>query len=112
MIYLDHGFSRQFPFYHPTLTQGGRAWLLPLLTCTKPAYYATLTLGALYWRRSLNVNYDEELIDTLKQDEERYHLVALQELRLFITEKMSLENCLSALACIMQLFCYEVGSSL
>lgn len=108
MVYLDHGFPQQFPFYHPTLQQGGRAWLLPLLTSTKPVYYASLALGALYWRKSLLGRESNSLARQLKQDEEQSLILALREFRLFMSEPMDTDDCLSALACIMQMVAYEV----
>lgn len=114
MFYLDYVFRDQFPFYNPALSQGGRSWLLPLLTLSKPVYYASLSLSAVYWQRTLGRHGSVELKQTLQQEEERHHVMALQELRVYIEalhiEKgpQSLKDCISALACIMQLIFFEV----
>ena len=46
MHYLDHVFPSQFPFYQPSLEDGGRGWLLSLIMQTKPLYYAACSLAA------------------------------------------------------------------
>ena len=109
MVYLDYGFRQQFPFYQPSLEQGGRAWLLPLLTSTKPVYYATLALGALIWRQRLHDNDSRDLKEVLKQDEDQHFMTAVQELRLYLEQPINSESYLGALACIMQMTIYEVS---
>jgi hypothetical protein len=117
MFYLDHVFWTQFPFYCPSVSEGGRAWLLPLLSSSKPVYYATLSLAALHWRMSLREDRTLDLRRTLLADEKRHHTLALQELRehlnaLHATGKpeSNVKDCVDALACMIQLIFYEVGS--
>lgn len=52
MHYLDHVFPLQFPFYQPSIWNGGRGWLLFTLMQTKPLYYAALSFAA-YHRQSI-----------------------------------------------------------
>lgn len=51
MHYLDHVFPLQFPFYQPSIWNGGRGWLLSTLMQTKPLCYAALSFAA-YHRQS------------------------------------------------------------
>jgi len=44
--YLDHVFPFLFPFYRPSLTAGGRGWLLMLLTKNKALYHSAISLSA------------------------------------------------------------------
>ncbi|KAG0645738.1 Pestheic acid cluster transcriptional regulator 3 [Hyphodiscus hymeniophilus] len=78
MHYLDHVFFIQFRFYSPSISAGGRGWLLSLLTQTKPLYHAALSLSA-----CLALEGDEAQTDYLKELE-RHHNLALKELQLFI----------------------------
>ena len=48
MYYLDKVFYVQFPFYDPSTIDGGRGWLLRLLTRRKSIYHATLALSKLH----------------------------------------------------------------
>lgn len=42
MHYLDNVFYIQFQFHTPVVAEGGRGWILSLLTRTKPLYHAAL----------------------------------------------------------------------
>ncbi|KAL2849816.1 fungal-specific transcription factor domain-containing protein [Aspergillus pseudoustus] len=44
MIYLDYAFPVLFPFYTPTIFDGGRSWLLVLPMKIKALYHTTLSL--------------------------------------------------------------------
>ncbi|KAF2491427.1 hypothetical protein BU16DRAFT_515793 [Lophium mytilinum] len=61
MHYLDHVFPLQFPFYKPSILDGGRGWLLSILMQTKPLYYAALSLAAYHLQsiRCPSVKYAE-----------------------------------------------------
>lgn len=113
MFYLDHVFPHQFPFYQPSLADGGRCWLLPLLTSSKPSYYATLSVSALHWRSKPECHNIER--QALAQQQEYHYTKALQELRLYIDalhavgEQRDIARCSNVLACVMQLITYEVS---
>ncbi|KAF3342176.1 Pestheic acid cluster transcriptional regulator 3 like protein [Verticillium longisporum] len=49
MIYLDHVFPFLFPFYRPSLPEGGRGWVLSLLKSNKAVYHTALSLGSYYF---------------------------------------------------------------
>ncbi|KAM0329527.1 hypothetical protein ACHAQA_004836 [Verticillium albo-atrum] len=49
MIYLDHVFPFLFPFYRPSLPEGGRGWVLSILRSNKAVYHTALSLGSYYF---------------------------------------------------------------
>jgi hypothetical protein len=84
MHYLDHVFALQFRFHTPSVANGGRGWLLWLLTETKPLYHAALSLGALHQHSLLARSArDQRYHDTLNELNE-HHNRALQELQIFL----------------------------
>ncbi|OAL74678.1 hypothetical protein A7D00_0272 [Trichophyton violaceum] len=119
MFYLDHIFQIQFPFYRPSLREGGRTWLLSLLTSTKPVYYATLSVAALYWSITIEQHdsNNKEQSHTLHAESDRHRSTALEELRVFIDKSNvygmaeKLKASVSALACIMQLLFFECAAN-
>ncbi|KAH7363507.1 fungal-specific transcription factor domain-containing protein [Plectosphaerella cucumerina] len=48
MIYFDHVFPFLFPFYRPSLLEGGRGWLLSLLRANKAVYHTGLSLSSYF----------------------------------------------------------------
>ncbi|KAK0942708.1 hypothetical protein LTR29_005795 [Friedmanniomyces endolithicus] len=48
MLYLDHFFPFLFPFYRPSLLEGGRGWLLQLVATNRPLYHTTLSITACF----------------------------------------------------------------
>jgi hypothetical protein len=84
MHYLDHVFALQFRFHTPSVANGGRGWLLWLLTETKPLYHAALSLGALHQHSLLARSArGQQYHDTLNELNE-HHNRALQELQIFL----------------------------
>ncbi|KAJ0422639.1 fungal-specific transcription factor domain-containing protein [Aspergillus carlsbadensis] len=49
MIYLDYTFPVLFPFYTPTIFDGGRSWLLVLPMKIKALYHTTLSLTSYFF---------------------------------------------------------------
>lgn len=117
MHYLDQVFYIQFRFYSPSVSSGGRGWLLSLLLQTKPLYHAALSLSAFHQQSLLSV--DQDVLPTQRgylQELERHHNLTLEELQLFILaqkEPDSTSGILSSnvqiLACMVQLISFEVG---
>jgi len=108
MHYLDHVFFIQFRFYTPSISAGGRGWLLSLLTQTKPLYHAALSLSA-----CLAQEGGEAQTDYL-QELERHHNLTLMELQLFIQAhsehtSTAFESNVQILACMVQLISFEVN---
>ena len=48
MHFLDDIFPLQYPMYKPSVLEGGRGWLLPLVLRMQPLYHAALSFGAYY----------------------------------------------------------------
>lgn len=94
MHYLDHVFPLQFPCYSPSILDGGRNWLLPLLTSAKHVYYATLSVGAQHLQITLAKSTQEhtELIEQYANDQEAHYRTAFQHLK----QDGHLDNLLSA----------------
>lgn len=49
MVYLDHVFPFLFPYYRPSLSEGGRGWLLSLLRSNKAVYHTALSLSSYFF---------------------------------------------------------------
>jgi hypothetical protein len=84
MHYLDHVFVLQFPFYEPTIKEGGRGWLLSILMRTKPLYYAALTLAAYHRQVSMCTVTQKTAKCTLDELLEN-HTLAMSELRGYLS---------------------------
>lgn len=117
MHYLDHVFSIQFRFYTPSVSAGGRGWLLSLLLSTKPLYHAALSLSAFHQQSLLSV--EQDVAQTQKdylQELERHHNLTLEELQLFISARGEVDSTqehlginVQILACMVELISFEVG---
>jgi hypothetical protein len=116
MHYLDHVFYIQFRFHTPSISAGGRGWLLSLLTRTKPLYHAALSLSAFHQQSLLWFGQEDVQAQTdYLQSLERHHNLTLKELQLFIqahSENGSPQRIFGAniqiLACMVQLISFEV----
>lgn len=113
MHYLDHVFFIQFRFYTPSLSSGGRGWLLSLLTRTKPLYHAAMSLSAFHRQSLLTLEQGHKETDHLDELQLRHNLT-LNELQLFIsanTANSAFDQNVQILACVVQLISFEVGAS-
>lgn len=116
MHYLDHVFALQFRFHTPSVANGGRGWLLWLLTETKPLYHAALSLGALHQHSLLARSArGQRYHDTLSELNE-HHSRALQELQIFLQTSYEVstgagsgrKRRLQILACGVQFISFEL----
>jgi hypothetical protein len=116
MHYLDHVFALQFRFHTPSVANGGRGWLLWLLTETKPLYHAALSLGALHQHSLLARSArGQRYHDTLNELNE-HHNRALQELQIFLQSSYEVstgagsgrKRRLQILACGVQFISFEL----
>ena len=116
MHYLDHVFALQFRFHTPSVANGGRGWLLWLLTETKPLYHAALSLGALHQHALLARSArGQRYHDTLSELNE-HHSRALQELQIFLQSSYEVSTVagsgrkrrLQILACGVQFISFEL----
>jgi hypothetical protein len=116
MHYLDHVFALQFRFHTPSVANGGRGWLLWLLTETKPLYHAALSLGALHQHSLLARSVrGQRYHDTLNELNE-HHNRALQELQIFLQSSYEVstgagsgrKRRLQILACGVQFISFEL----
>lgn len=115
MHYLDQVFYIQFRFYTPSISFGGRGWLLSLLNRTKPLYHAALSLSAFH-RQALLLDQGDRVQNGYLQELETHHNLALKELQHFIhahSENDSaprvFEGNIQILACMVQLISFEVS---
>jgi hypothetical protein len=118
MHYLDHIFPLQFPFYKPSVSEGGRGWLLDLILRTRPLFHAVLSLKLCHMQSSQSpANLNKCDLNVL-EDIEKHHTLALSELRSHIdglelsTGSVNVARKIEILACMMQLVSFEVSSSL
>ncbi|PNP84975.1 hypothetical protein FNYG_01672 [Fusarium nygamai] len=60
MIYMDQAFPFLFPFYAPSMIQGGRAWVLDILRHNKTMFHAAMSLSTYFFTLVLsNENMSE-----------------------------------------------------
>ncbi len=117
MHYLDHVFPLQFRFYDPSISDGGRGWLLSILMRTKPLYHAALTLAAYHQQASLCpalAKTERCTLDELLG----HHILAVRELRRYLNgfetggRDKSVSELIETLASIALLVSLEVSPSL
>jgi hypothetical protein len=115
MHYLDHIFPLQFPFYKPSVSEGGRGWLLDLILRTRPLFHAVLSLKLCHMHSSQSLENLNKCEPTLLEDIEKHHTLALSELRSHIdglellTGSVNVARKIEILACMIT---FEVSSSL
>ncbi len=129
MFYLEHLFPFLFPFYHPSLLQGGRAWILEMMisspvvqqiTLCQSSYFFSLAQGAanqdMVWekvltqtrdafevlRRSLQVIYNSNI-------KEHLHgavriMASIIQMQRFEIAVLSFNNCQAHLNAALTLF--------
>lgn len=114
MHYLDVIFPLQFRFYRPSVSEGGRGWLLSILLHTKPLYHAALSLSA-YHQSAMYSGNGSNASDNILVDLQRHHSLALVGLRQHI-DRLSLEigmgnvnTKVEILACMICLISFEVS---
>jgi hypothetical protein len=118
MHYLDHIFPLQFPFYKPSVSEGGRGWLLDFILRTRPLFHAVLSLKLCHMQSSQSFENLNKCDPNLLEDIEKHHTLALSELRNHIdglelsTGSANLSRKIEILACMMQLVSFEVSSGL
>lgn len=118
MHYLDCVFPLLFRFYRPSISEGGRGWLLSILLRTKPLFHAALSLSAYHQRSILPENVGNEKDCNIMEDLEMHHSMTLIELRRHI-DRIQLEvgaRCMvtrvEVLACMILLISFEVSPCL
>jgi hypothetical protein len=114
MHFLDHVFPIEFPFYNPSIVDGGRGWLLSLLIRTSPLYHAALSVSA-YHHSALNVAQNLRCKIQTWEELQKHHTLALKELHQIVLEligsggaKGSVNCRIEALASIVQMIAFEV----
>ncbi len=115
MHYLDHVFYIQFRFFTPSISTGGRGWLLSLLNNAKPLYHAALSLSAFHQQSLLSMEERNQAQIDYLDELERHHNLTLEELQFFIrghnlsiNGTTELSGNVQILACMVQLISFEV----
>lgn len=115
MYYLDHIHPRQFPFYRSRPSDIGRGWLLNLHLRTKPLFTATTTLSACdqaQFALGPLSNFPQPY-----EELEQQHVMSLIDLQDHLavlsrkTGTSHMAATVEALACVIQLICFEVRIS-
>jgi len=118
MQYLDHIFPLQFPFYKPSVSEGGRGWLLDLILRTRPLFHAVLSLKLCHMQSSQSLENLNKCDPNILEETDKHHTLALSELRSHIdglelsTGSVNVARKIEILACMLQLVSFEVSSSL
>ena len=115
MHFLDHVFPIEFPFYNPSIFEGGRGWLLSLLMRTRPLYHAALSVSA-YHHSALNTARNLKCKIQTWNELQIHHTLALKELHDVMLdidrggqdEKGNIDFRIDALASIVQMIAFEV----
>lgn len=115
MHFFDHVLPLQFPFYSPSINEGGRGWILSILTRTKPLYHVALSLAA-YHQQSILVRSNRIPCTTSLRKLEERHIECIKALRCHL-EQFSIglkantcETNIEIMACIALLIALEVSS--
>jgi hypothetical protein len=112
MHYLDVVFPSQFPFYKPSLSDGGRGWMLCLLQQAKPLYNAALCLAAHHQNLVLHPKPGRI---TPYNEQDHFYSMTLRGLRKHLATLSSkdltdgLTDSIEILACVSQLIMFEVS---
>ena len=112
MFYLESVLPFLFPFYQPSLLQGGRSWILEMMVSSPVVRQATLCQSSYYFSLARGmVNYDGAWEMVLTQTREAF-TVLRQSLQVIdgpgITEHM--HGAIRIMASIMQLLRFEVAA--
>lgn len=106
MHFLDNIFPLQYPVYKPGVLEGGRGWLLPLISSTHPLYHAALAFGAYYRAVTLpSTSQSSRVAASVEQG--KHFEVCIKEINLF-TQRGCQYNKLGIITTIIQLVFYEV----
>ena len=114
MHFYDHVLPRLFPFYNPSVAEGGRGWLLSILTQTKPLYQVALSLAAYHQQSVLLQGSVAGCSETLSELQER-HVECIRALRSHMDkfppgiQANSCEQNIEVMACITLLLVLEVS---
>lgn len=115
MHFLDIVFPLQYPMYEPEVFKGGRGWMLELVLGMKPLYHAALALSAYHRRTSITGNATSQGFSTTTLVDQEQHL----EMAIKVVNQFAFSSCpnvargrLGIMACIVELFFYEVLSHL
>ncbi|KAE9372776.1 hypothetical protein N431DRAFT_376065, partial [Stipitochalara longipes BDJ] len=113
MHFFDHVLPLQFRFYNPSILEGGRGWILSILTRTKPLYHVALSLAA-YHQQSILVRSNQiPCTASLRKLEERY-IECIKALRCHLEqfpigpEANTCETNIEIMACIALLIALDL----
>lgn len=83
MVYLDHVFPFVFPFYKPSLLEGGRGWLLSLLRSHRAVYHTALSLSSYFFGVVLEADEGSPTTCVVRARQllQERHSLALRELQ-------------------------------
>ena len=115
MHYLDVVFPDQFPFYSPSISDGGRGWMLCLLMQSKPLYNAALCLAAFHQNVVLPPDAGK-LQPSTYNEQDHFYTMALRGLRKHIDAlnnkglREGLKDSIEIFACVSQLIMFEVSN--
>jgi hypothetical protein len=113
MHFFDHVLPLQFRFYNPSVLEGGRGWLLSILTRTKPLYLVALNLAA-YHQQSILVRGNRILCTASLEKLQERHIECIKALRCHLekfsaADSHSSDDCIESMACITLLIALEVS---
>ncbi|KAL6820142.1 fungal-specific transcription factor domain-containing protein [Trichoderma sp. SZMC 28015] len=60
IIFLDYVFPFLFPFYHPSIFEGGRCWLPATLKSSRPLFHSAMSLSSYFFALILNEGDDKQ----------------------------------------------------
>ena len=112
MHFLDHVFPLEYPFYNPSIFDGGRGWILFLLMRMKPLYHAVLNISAYHHSALIRAKNSTCKFQTWNELQ-KHHTLALQELHQDMEElcgsrQDNLDESIDVLASIVQMISFEV----
>ncbi|TAQ89105.1 hypothetical protein B7494_g2608 [Chlorociboria aeruginascens] len=111
MFYLEHLLPFLFPFYRPSLLQGGRAWVLEMMISSPVVRQATLCQSSYFFSLARGMANGDEVWDTVLTQTREAFEVLRQSLQVIdgssITEH--LHGAVRIMASIMQVQRFEIA---
>ncbi|KAI0467817.1 fungal-specific transcription factor domain-containing protein [Xylaria cf. heliscus] len=111
MFYLENVLPFLFPFYHPSIVRGGRAWILEMMINSPVVRQATLCLSPYFFSLAQGTTNDDVLWDTVLTQTKNAFTLLSQALQVINGSGIAghLHGAVRIMASIVQLQRFEIA---
>ncbi|KAF3762276.1 hypothetical protein M406DRAFT_264737 [Cryphonectria parasitica EP155] len=111
MFYLEYLLTFLFPFYRPSILQGGRAWVLEMMISSPVVRQATLCQSSYFFSLAQKTGHGDEIWDTVMTKTGDAFRVLERSLQVITDSSITehLHGAVRILASIMQLQRFEIA---